>query len=66
MVRVNDKWDIPWQPGFTVNDVLVALKFTHRQIVVSVNDSLIPPDEYATRPVADNDQVKVIHIVGGG
>jgi thiamine biosynthesis protein ThiS len=66
MVRVNDKWDIPWQPELTVDDVLVACKFTHRPVVVSVNGSMIPPEEYATWPVADQDQVKVIHIIGGG
>jgi thiamine biosynthesis protein ThiS len=66
MIRVNDQWDIPWQPGMTVDDVLVACKFTHHYVAVSVNSQLVPPQEYATWPVADDDQVQVIHIIGGG
>jgi sulfur carrier protein len=66
MIRVNDKWDIPWQAGLTVQDVLAACKFTHHYVAVSINGQLVPPAEYSTRPVADGDQVQVIHIIGGG
>jgi sulfur carrier protein len=66
MIRVNDKWDVSWQAGMTVRDVLVACAFTHHQIVVSINGTLVPPDEYTTTPVTDGDQVKVVHIIGGG
>jgi sulfur carrier protein len=66
MIRVNDKWEVPWQASMTVQDVLVACNFTHHHIVVSVNGKLVPPGEYATQPVADGDEVKVVHIIGGG
>jgi len=66
MIRVNDKWDVVWQVGMTVQDVLKACEFTHHQIVVSINGTLVPPDEYTTAPVADGNQVKVVHIIGGG
>jgi sulfur carrier protein len=66
MIRVNDKWDILWQPGMTVNDVLAACKFSHHYVAVTIDSSLVPPDEYAVRTVADGDQVQVIHIIGGG
>ena len=65
-VRVNDKWDIPWQEGMTVRDVLTACEFTHHPIVVSVNGTLVPPDAYDSHTVAEGDQVKVVHIIGGG
>ncbi len=65
-IRVNDKWDVPWREGMTVRDVLTACEFTHHHIVVSVNGDLVPPDEYDSRPVAEGDQVKVVHIIGGG
>jgi sulfur carrier protein ThiS len=26
----------------------------------------VPPDRHGEQPVADGDQVKVIHIIGGG
>ncbi len=66
MIRVNDKWDIPWQQGMTVAQVLRACEFSHHHLVVSVNGRLVPPAEYAERPVADGDQVRVVHVIGGG
>lgn len=66
MIRINDKWDVPWQAGMTVDDVLTVCKFTHHHIVISVNDTLVPPDEYATQPVVNGSQVWAIHVVAGG
>jgi thiamine biosynthesis protein ThiS len=66
MIRVNDKWDIPWQEGLTVDKVLEACGFTHHQIVVSINGVLVPPDDYATWQTEDSDQVHVVHVIGGG
>jgi sulfur carrier protein len=66
MIRVNDKWDVNWRMGMTVEDVLAARRFTHRQIIVSLNGTLVPPEDYATTPVADGDQVRVLHVIGGG
>ncbi|MGD2206615.1 MAG: sulfur carrier protein ThiS [Anaerolineae bacterium] len=66
MIRVNDKWNVPWQEGMTIQDVLTACDFTHRHIVVSVNGRLVPPGEYATQTVSEGDDVKVVHVIGGG
>jgi sulfur carrier protein len=66
MIRVNDKWDVPWKEGISIADVLKACQFTHHQVVVSVQGRLVPPDEYDTQAVSDGDEVKVVHIIGGG
>lgn len=66
MIRVNDKWDVRWQEGMTVQDVLAACRFTHRHIVVSVDGILVPPAEYETRAVSDRSAVRVVHVIGGG
>jgi len=66
MIRVNDKWEVPWQAGMTVQDVLAACQFTHHYVAISVNGRLLPPGEYAAQPVSDGDEVKVVHIIGGG
>lgn len=66
MIRVNDKWDVPWRPGMTVQDVLEACGFTHAVLVVSVRGEVIPPSAYGSHPIGDGDDVKVIHIVAGG
>jgi thiamine biosynthesis protein ThiS len=66
MIRVNDKWDIAWRDGMTVRDLLAACGFTHHAIVVSVNGTVVPPADYTSQPVADGDQVRVVHVIGGG
>jgi sulfur carrier protein len=66
MVRVNDRWDVPWHEGMTVGDVLAACSFTHHYVAVSINGKLVPPAQHAAQAVADGDQVQVIHIIGGG
>ncbi len=66
MIRVNDKWEVAWQPGMTIHDLLAALQFTHQHIVISVNDILVPAEECGRRQLDDGDQVRVIHIIGGG
>jgi len=66
MIRVNDLWEIPWQPGMTVEDVLSACDFTHHYLAVSVNGRLLNPEAMPEQLVSDGDDVHVIHIIGGG
>ncbi len=66
MIRVNDKWDIPWQQGMTVEQVLRACGFSHHHLVVSIDDRLVPPDEYGEQLVTDGAQMRVVHVIGGG
>jgi sulfur carrier protein len=66
MINVNDKWQIAWQQDMTVSDLLKACQFTHQHIVVSINGTLVPPGQFGTTPVSDGDQVRVVHIIGGG
>jgi thiamine biosynthesis protein ThiS len=66
MIRVNDKWDIPWQDGMTVDDLLEQCGFTHHYVVVTIDGTAVPPDHHADHPVKDGAEVQVIHIIGGG
>ena len=66
MIRVNDKWDMPWKQGMTIEDVLESCGFSHHHLVVSVNGKLVPPDEYTSHLLTDGDQVRVVHVIGGG
>lgn len=66
MIRVNDKWELPWHKGLTIEGVLKACGFTHHYLVVTINGTLVPPAEYGTQQVADGDQVRVVHVIGGG
>ncbi|MFC2030006.1 sulfur carrier protein ThiS [Chloroflexota bacterium] len=66
MIRVNNKWDLAWRPGMTIDDLLADCKFSHRHIVVSVSGAVVPPAEYPSRLVDDGDEIRVVHVVGGG
>jgi len=66
MIRVNDKFDVEWQEGMTVNSILRICNFTFPMIVVSVNGKVVPKNEYGTREVEDGDEVKVMHLIAGG
>lgn len=66
MIRVNNKFDVEWREGMTVDSILEILKFTFPMIVVSVNGKVIPKSEYGTTTIEDHDQVRVIHLVAGG
>jgi len=66
MIRVNNKFEIEWHDGMTVEQLLEQLKFSFPLIIVSVDGVLVPKDEYATRQIPDGAQVKVLHMTAGG
>jgi sulfur carrier protein len=66
MIRVNDKFDVEWQEGMTVDSLVKILKFTFPMIVVLVNGKIVPRGEYETTRIEDNDEVKVLHLLAGG
>jgi sulfur carrier protein len=66
MIRVNDKFEIEWYDGMTVEKLLERLKFSFPLVIVSVDGMLVPRDEYAIRPIPDGAQVKVLHMTAGG
>jgi thiamine biosynthesis protein ThiS len=66
MIRVNDKFEIEWQEGMTVLHMLERLSFSFPLIIVSVNGTLVPKDEYATHQIPEGAAVKVLHMTAGG
>jgi sulfur carrier protein len=66
MIRVNDKWEVAWHEGMTLDDVMAACGFTHRHVVVSINGRVVPAAQHDDCRVADGDRVQIIHIIGGG
>jgi len=66
MILVNGKFEVTWEEGMTVSTLLRKLKFSFPLIIVSVDGVLVPKEEYATRQVPDNSDVKVLHMSAGG
>ncbi len=66
MILVNEKFEVEWEEGMTVNRLLARLGFSFPLIIVSIDGLLVPKDEFATRLVPDGAQVKVLHMTAGG
>ncbi len=66
MIRVNNQYDVPWRPGLTVQDVLDALKFSFRMIVVKLDGQVVLRRNFATTLVPDGTEMQAIHLISGG
>ncbi len=67
MIVVNDgRYKVRWRPGMTVQDLLDELRFTFPRLVISVNGTIVPREEWPQRQLQDGDKVKVIHMTAGG
>jgi len=66
VIRVNNRDTIEWKKGMTVKDVLTAMSYDYALITVTVNNHLVPHEEYDTCPVPDNAEVGVFHLAHGG
>ncbi len=66
MIRVNDKFEVEWEEGMTVTQLLERLRFSFPLIIVTVNGVLVPKESYATHVVPDGAEVQVVHLSAGG
>lgn len=66
MIRVNSQYDVEYRPGMTVQDVLDALKFSFRMIVVKIDGVVVLKRDFATTEVPDGAEMQAIHLISGG
>ncbi len=66
MITINDRDRIDWKSGMTVQDILDVMGYDYALITVTVDDRLIPEDDYALTTVNDGADVTVFHLAHGG
>jgi sulfur carrier protein len=66
MIRVNDQYSVEWHAGMTVQDLLDALKFSFRMIVVKINGQVVLRPDFPTTLIPEGAEVQAIHLIGGG
>ncbi|MEA3308387.1 MAG: sulfur carrier protein ThiS [Chloroflexota bacterium] len=66
MITVNQHEKVPWHEQLTDGELLVILKYSHRQLIVSINGVLVAHDSYASAAIPDQAEVRVIHLMAGG
>lgn len=65
MITVNGN-KIDWYEGMTVKDIFNIMGYEFSLIVTSVNNQIIPEDDYDNFSVSDGAEIKAIHIHHGG
>jgi sulfur carrier protein len=50
----------------TVQDLLVHFKLAEKILVVELNRSIIDRNQYETTRLQEQDQIEIVHFVGGG
>ncbi|GBD26841.1 Sulfur carrier protein ThiS [bacterium HR30] len=64
-VRLNGEW-LTLRDGLTVADLIEELGLKRQRIAIEVNRSIVPRQEHAKVQLRDNDEIEVVHFVGGG
>ncbi|MDD4222979.1 MAG: sulfur carrier protein ThiS [Candidatus Cloacimonetes bacterium] len=57
---------IPWQEGMTVRDVLTAMNYTFRMLVIKIDGQLVKKQDWDCTLVPAGAEVSVIHLISGG
>ena len=63
---LNNKPYPGWREGLTVREVLEENRFTWPKLVIKLNKRVVWPEEYDTTSVGAEDNLEVIHLLGGG
>jgi thiamine biosynthesis protein ThiS len=65
-LTINDRDRIDWHEGMTVQEVLDAMGYSYALITVTVNDRLVPEEDYSAFQIPDKARVTVFHLAHGG
>ncbi len=66
MLTINNRDTLEWFLGMTVRDVLKAMRYEYALITVTVNETLVPQDDYDTYTVPDKAAITIFHLAHGG
>ena len=47
-------------------DLVARLGLEPRKVAVELNRAIVPRSAYAATPLADGDQIEIVHFIGGG
>ena len=66
MIRINNRDEIEWREGMTVQNLLDEMGFSYILITVTVDDRLVPEEDYDHFIIHDGADVGVFHLAHGG
>jgi sulfur carrier protein len=65
MITLNNR-PYPYTEGMTVKSLMDENNFVFKEIIVNINGEIIREEDWLTTPISDGDDVKMIHVFGGG
>ena len=65
-MQLNDRPYLHWRQGMTIQDVIDERNFIYPKLVVKLNGKLIRKEDYAATLVAEEDDLKIHHLLAGG
>lgn len=66
MITVNNRDKLEWKEGMTIRDLLDEMGYSYTLITVTVDDRLVPEEDYDHFVLEDNANVGVFHLAHGG
>lgn len=66
MITINNRDKLEWKEGMTVQDLLDEMGYSYTLITVTVDDRLVPEEEYGNFTIHDDADVGVFHLAHGG
>ena len=65
-ITVNNRDRIEWREGMTVQDLLDEMGYDYVLITVTVNETLVPEEDYDSYELESGSNVIVFHLAHGG
>jgi thiamine biosynthesis protein ThiS len=66
MITINNRDKLDWREGMTVRDLLEKMGYSYTLITVTVDDRLVPEEDYDHFTIHDGADVGVFHLAHGG
>lgn len=64
VINGKDYEDLP--RGLTVAGLITHLGLPEKKLAIELNRQVVSKSAYADTPLSDNDQLEIIHFIGGG
>jgi thiamine biosynthesis protein ThiS len=66
MITINNRDKVEWKDGMTVRALLDEMGYSYTLITVTVNDRLVPEEDYDHFIIEDGADISVFHLAHGG
>jgi len=66
MITINNRDKLEWREGMTIRNLLDEMGYSYTLITVTIDDLLVPEEDYDHFVIEDGSDVGVFHLAHGG